>query len=394
MKNFDIWGLTPQGFYRPTYVEILNAMEYKARELFGNGVNLTVRSPIGIFLRIYAWMMNILFAVLEDVYNSRYADTAAGNSLYNLGKNIGLRLIAAHKASGYITIRAKKNTVIPSGYLVSTPGGLQYVTVDKTIIGDEGESLAVIQAVETGDMYNTPAGTVTMIVNPASVKGIESIVNENDITGGRGKETDDEYRKRYYESVDYSGGVNADAIRAAILQDVEGVHNANVYENDSDEYDYEFELPPHSIGAIVYGGQAADIATVIYHRKAGGIQTVGDVTVPVMAESGQLININFSRPELVRVYIRIYNLQTDDSFAGHDALIRAMMEAIGCDGAGGLNVGFDVVYMNIPGKIMAVQGVRDFDVQIGTSMENLGWKNIQIGIRQKAVADEGSVIIG
>ena len=50
--------------------------------------------------------------------------------------------------------------------------------------------------------------------------------------------------------------------------------------------------------------------------------------------------------------------------------------------------------MNIPGKIMAVQGVRDFDVQIGTSMENLGWKNIQIGIRQKAVADEGSVIIG
>ena len=172
MKNFDIWGLTPQGFYRPTYVEILNAMEYKARELFGNGVNLTVRSPIGIFLRIYAWMMNILFAVLEDVYNSRYADTAAGNSLYNLGKNIGLRLIAANKASGYITIRAKKNTVIPSGYLVSTPGGLQYVTVDKTIIGDEGESLAVIQAVETGDMYNTPAGTVTMIVNPASVKGI------------------------------------------------------------------------------------------------------------------------------------------------------------------------------------------------------------------------------
>ena len=94
------------------------------------------------------------------------------------------------------------------------------------------------------------------------------------------------------------------------------------------------------------------------------------------------------------MYIRIYNLQTDDSFAGHDALIRAMMEAIGCDGAGGLNVGFDVVYMNIPGKIMAVQGVRDFDVQIGTSMENLGWKNIQIGIRQKAVADEGSVIIG
>ena len=133
MRTSDVWGLTPQGFYRPEYAEILNVLEYKARELFGDGVNLTVRSPIGMFLRIYAWMMNILFAVLEDVYNSRYADTAAGNSLYNLGKNIGLKLLAANKAVGYITIKAKEGTIIPSGYLVSTPGGLQYVTLDKLL---------------------------------------------------------------------------------------------------------------------------------------------------------------------------------------------------------------------------------------------------------------------
>ena len=50
--------------------------------------------------------------------------------------------------------------------------------------------------------------------------------------------------------------------------------------------------------------------------------------------------------------------------------------------------------MNIPGKIMAVQGVVDFDVQIGTDKENLGWNNIQIGIRQKAIVDEGTVVFG
>ncbi len=394
MRTSDVWGITPQGFYRPEYVEILNVLEYKARELFGDGVNLTVRSPIGMFLRIYAWMMNILFAMLEDVYNSRYADTAAGNSLYNLGKNIGLKLLAANKAVGYITIKAKEGTIIPPGYLVSTPGGLQYVTLDKIIIGKEGHALAVIQAVETGEMYNTPAGTVTMIANPASIKGVECVVNESDITGGRGKETDDEYRKRYYESVDYAGGVNADAIRAAILQDVTGVHNVKVYENDSDEYDPVFGLTPHSIGPVVYGGQDSDIAESIYHRKAGGIQTVGDISVPVLSESGQLIYVNFSRPELVKIYVRIYNLRTNTSFPGRTAIVQAMMAAIGGDGTGGLNVGSDVVYMNIPGKIMAVQGVVDFDVQIGTDKENLGWNNIQIGIRQKAIVDEGTVVFG
>ena len=82
----DEWGLTEKGFYRPTYTVLLNALEYKARELYGDGIILTVRSPLGLFLRILAWVWNILFACLEDVYNSRFVETSVGNSLYNLGK--------------------------------------------------------------------------------------------------------------------------------------------------------------------------------------------------------------------------------------------------------------------------------------------------------------------
>ena len=46
--------------------------------MFGGTANLTVRSPLGLFLRIFAWILNILFSVLEDVYNSRFVDTASG----------------------------------------------------------------------------------------------------------------------------------------------------------------------------------------------------------------------------------------------------------------------------------------------------------------------------
>ena len=55
MAKTTDWGLTDAGFRRPTYAELLDALEYKARELFGSKANLTVRSPLGIFLRIYAW---------------------------------------------------------------------------------------------------------------------------------------------------------------------------------------------------------------------------------------------------------------------------------------------------------------------------------------------------
>lgn len=47
--NTEEWGVTERGFHRPTYVELLDALEYKARELFGNKAILTVRSPLGIF---------------------------------------------------------------------------------------------------------------------------------------------------------------------------------------------------------------------------------------------------------------------------------------------------------------------------------------------------------
>ena len=36
------WGLTSAGFRRPTYNELLDALEHKARELFGATANLSI----------------------------------------------------------------------------------------------------------------------------------------------------------------------------------------------------------------------------------------------------------------------------------------------------------------------------------------------------------------
>ena len=162
--NTEEWGVTERGFRRPTYVELLNAIEYKARELFGQRAVLTVRSPLGIFLRIFAWMLNILFALMEDVYNSRFVDTAVGTSLYNLGRAIGLSLLPAQKASGYVTFSGAVGTAIPSGFLVKTVAGYQYAVLVAGRIGADGTVILPVQAVGTGADYNADAGTVKEIV--------------------------------------------------------------------------------------------------------------------------------------------------------------------------------------------------------------------------------------
>ncbi len=387
------WGLTPKGFYRPEYVQLMNALEYKARELFGDGINLTVRSPLGIILRLDAWMLNILFSIMEKVYNSRFVDTSEGTSLYNLGRMIGLYLLPAGKAKGYVTIEGECGTLIPEGYLLSTPGGLQYTVMREEEIGESGKVLALIQAAQTGTEYNTDAGTVIKIVNPAAVRGIKAVYNEAPIINGRERETDAEYRERYYKSVDYAGGVNTDAIRAALLQDVPGVYTAFVYENDKDIPDPIYGLPPHSIEAVVYGGLDEDIAQTIYHKKAGGIQTNGSSRVPVLTKSEQMIDICFSRPVLKNIYIKITNLETNSEYEGEDSIKEALINFIGGDASGGLDIGEDVPYQGIPGILMQVKGVVDFDFQIGLTTQGLGREKIRVGVREKAVTAEDKVVI-
>lgn len=390
--NTEEWGVTERGFRRPTYVELLNAIEYKARELFGERANLTVRSPLGIFLRIFAWMLNILFALMEDVYNSRFVDTAVGTSLYNLGRAIGLSLLPAQKASGYITFSGTAGTAIPTGFLVKTVAGYQYAVLVDGRIGADGTVVLPVQAVGTGADYNADAGTVKEIVNP--LDGVSSCVNASAMTGGRWRESDEEFRDRYYKSVDFAGGVNADAIAGEILQNVEGVYSAICYENDTDEEDA-LGLPPHSFEVVAYGGLDEEVAKAIFRRKAGGIQTYGGKTISVVALNGQSYSIHFSRPTTVPIYIKVYDLETDSNFPwdGESRIKAALISFIGGDVQGGLPIGTDVLYMALPGAILSVPGVVDFSLSIGTSASSLAVKNIAIGTREKAVTSTSSITI-
>lgn len=388
----DNWGLTEYGFNRPTYTVLLNALEYKARELYGDGINLTVRSPLGLFLRILAWMWNILWSCLEDVYNSRYIDTAVGNSLYNLGRNIGMQLLTEGKATGYVTVTGTPGATVPAGFLVATNAGLQYTVIQAITIPSSGKGLALIKAVETGPEYNTASGTINVIVNPSAASVI-AVNNESKISGGRLRETDAEFRERYYESVDYSGGVNADAIKASLMNDVEGVLSAYVYENDTDETDEVYGLPPHSLEAVVYGGLDEEIAKNIYSRKAGGIQTVGNKTVNVVTASGQQLPIRFSRPTSRMVYIKIDSLKVNQEYAGESTLKQALIDYIGDGTSGGFGIGDDVVYIRLPGILTALPGVEDFALQIGTDGSNYDENNIAIGYREKAVTENAAISI-
>jgi len=389
------WGLTERGFRRPTHTELLDALEYKARELWGTKANLTVRSPLGIFLRIFAWALNILFQVIEDVYNSRFIDTAVGASLYNIGALIGMRLLSARKAVGYELITGPPGTTIPEGWLVATVAGIQFVVVSEMRIGDNGTVEAPIRAVVAGPEGNVAAGTIKEIVNPYAVNGIVSVTNPEATEGGAERETDEDFRDRYYKTRADAGGVNAEAILADVLQNVDGIMSGDVNENYKDTWDHELGLPPHSFEIIAYGGLDTDIAKRIYKKKAFGIQPYGNTIVPVIAANGRPINIGFSRPAPVPIWVKIKDLETDSSFAsdGIQQIQQAVIAYIGDDVNGGLGIGKKLYFYRLPEYVNAVKGVLDYTLQISTDGITWGTDNVAVDIREKVVTDASKVVV-
>lgn len=391
MAKITDWGLTDAGFRRPTYAELLDALEYKARELFGSQANLTVRSPLGVFLRIFAWMLNLLFSTLEDVYNSRFIDTAVGTSLYNLGRAIGLKLIGAQKAVGYLTFTGEDGVKVPEGYLAETMAGEQYLTLQSGVIKDSSVTLPA-SAVVPGPDGNTEKNTIINIVNPMS--GIATVTNTTSFEGGRNTETDAEFRERYYLSVDFAGGVNIDAIIAEIYESVEAVIAVTGEENDTDVKNSS-GLPPHSIEIIAYGGLDEDIAKAIFRRKAAGIQTYGNTSVAVVSSAGTTHNIRFSRPTPVNVWIKIIGLRTDSAFPldGIERIKQNLVDYIGSTTRGGVSIGQDVICVTLPTEVLKVPGVVDFDLQISSNGIDFSRENITIAAREKAVTEESKVTV-
>ena len=49
------FGLTKHGFRPTRYSAIISEMESRARELFGNDINLSESSPLGMLVRLNSW---------------------------------------------------------------------------------------------------------------------------------------------------------------------------------------------------------------------------------------------------------------------------------------------------------------------------------------------------
>lgn len=127
----------------------------------------------------------------------------------------------AVKASGYITITGIAETEISAGTVFCTPAtdtgpAIEFSTDENCIISENGTVTVAVTAENAGPGSNVKAKTISIMAKP--VKGITSVINEEPITGGTERESNDDYYDRiaveYDNSMTFLGN-DSDYIRWA-----------------------------------------------------------------------------------------------------------------------------------------------------------------------------------
>lgn len=158
-------------------------------------------------------------------------------------------------------------------------------------------SVLTFGTVESGDIYLPPGTVVNITKGPAD---LQSVTNVGEYVPGNLTETDREFRVSYIDKIFNRSANMLESIRSAILANVPGVVSCALYENDGNVVD-EMGRYPHSVEAVVEGGDTTEIAQQILRSKAGGISTYGNQEVVLPGAYGEPITIRFNRP--IKVYI-------------------------------------------------------------------------------------------
>ncbi|WP_408956241.1 baseplate J/gp47 family protein [Natroniella sp. ANB-PHB2] len=362
-------------------------MKSKARSLYGDDISVGRFSVLGILIKLISFPLALLWSALEKVYNSSFIDTATGQALFSLGQYIGISRLTGTRAVGEATFEGDKGTIIPPGFLIETddPDPIRFETrnEDDEQIDESGELTLPIRAVEIGSDGNVGPGRITEIVNPIS--GLDNVTNEVGTAGGTDLETEREFRERYKDSTDKSGGSTTSSIRATILEETEA-SACIVLENFKDEE--KDGLPPKSYKPIVLGGDDQEIAEAIFSVGAGGIQSFGEITRTVIDNTGLEKKRSFSRATRVDIYAEM-TLTTNIEFS-EDYF--DVIEANIANYINGLSINDDVSYSRIISlAYQDTAGILDVELYIDTSPDPQLQESIEIAFDEVARIDEENI---
>ncbi|EJY2291275.1 baseplate J/gp47 family protein [Salmonella enterica] len=392
--NLDTLGLsatvTAEGSSAPDYQTILDTLTSYFQQIYGSDAYLEPDSKDGQMVALVALAVHDANNTAIAVYNCFSPATGYGAALTSNVKINGIARKGATNSTVDLLLTGTAGTTIMNGTVKDTNNVIWRLPAS-VVIGVDG-AVTVTAICSNSGAVAALAGTITTINTPT--RGWTSVTNPAAATVGAPAETDAELRIRQGQSVAIPSITPFEGVDGAIAN-IAGVTRHKLYENDTGKTDGN-GLPPHSISAIVDGGDVTEIARTIRGNKGQGVRTWGKTSVTVPDRYGNPHIISFSRPTDVPVYGKI----TLKVFAGYTSQIGVQIQQAVADYINRLMIGDQVLLSRIysPANLGVVSGgnARYYDIQellIGKSPETVAAANINIAYDESASCKPENIII-
>ena len=392
--NLDTLGLsatvTAEGISAPDYQTIRDTLTSYFQQIYGSDAYLEPDSKDGQMVALVALAIHDANNTAISVYNCFSPATGYGAALTSNVKINGIARRGATNSTVDLLLTGTAGTSITNGTVKDTNNMIWRLPASVTI--GVGSSVTVTATCSNSGAVAALAGTITTINTPT--RGWASVINPAAATVGAPAETDAELRIRQGQSVALPSLTPFEGVDGAIAN-VAGVTRHKLYENDTGATDSN-GLPPHSISAIVDGGDVTEIAQTIRGNKGQGTATYGTTSVTLPDTYGNPHVISFSRSTDVPIYGHI----TLKAFTGYTSQIGVQIQQAVADYINGLTIGDDVLLSRIysPANLGVVSGgnARYYDIQellIGKSAGSVAAANIIIAYNESASCKPENIVL-
>lgn len=330
--------LDENGLTLKTLTEIREELVADLQEIYGDDINVDQNSQDGQQVNIFAQGAVDIREILQQVNAGFDPDQAAGRVLdqrvgiNGITRNGGTYTFApvsitTDRALNLIGLDDQSddlNPTIENLYTVKDDAGTEFYLLDSVSIVGAGTQSLTFRAAEIGSVeiqINTITEPVTVI---AGITGINNPSGALSIGVDEESDTDLKIRRRSstaQPSLGYLDGIESS------LADLDGVSTAIVYENNTNAVDAN-GTDPHTIWAIVEGGDPTEIGTVIYRKKSSGSNMRGDQTVDITRPNGTIFTAKYDEPGSEDLYIRFTITLVGGGFIDTDALKITIAEGL------------------------------------------------------------------
>lgn len=344
--------ITESGVILPQTSDILAGVQQEYRDAFGADLVVTPDSPQGLLITAEALARAEVVRNNAALANQINPDVAGGVFLDAIMALTGMRRSPATKTVvPGVALAGVAGTVIAAGALAATAAGDRFASLSTVTLDGSGGASVDFAAVEYGPI---PCGSGDLTTVVSGVLGWETVTNPNAGVLGSSVQSDQAARALRRNTLAFQGVALAEAITSA-LYNVEGVRSLAFRENvaATTQVIDGISMVGHSIYACVDGGSDTDVAAALLENKSSGCAWNGGTTVSVIEPaSGQSYAVQFDRPEIIGVLIKVTTTNGD---AGN--ITKAVLDyaAGAINGLAGFVVGADVSPFEIAGAIMAEQ---------------------------------------